>query len=94
MSISKYKLQIEDIFEGYHKLVRIGERTFKFSLYTDGYVIQEMFCIVLPDQSYICEIRPNHFCLQDHMKVGRRTAKKMDLLISEAFDKLSKLVAF
>lgn len=58
------------------KFVYIIKNKYKFTLYTDGYTIEDINYIPLSNGKYIIEDNLKPFLIDRREKVGRRTGKK------------------
>lgn len=59
------------------KFTYIIKNKYRFTLYTDGYTLEDIIYIPLPNNKYIIEDNLKPFIVDVNEKIGRRTIKKV-----------------
>ena len=68
----------------FEKIIKHKGKTFSFSLFTDGYILQECYYLEFDNWKYIKEIHQNHQTIDVNINVWKRTEKKMESFLQEA----------
>jgi hypothetical protein len=69
------------------KIFKKNNKTWEFTLYTNGWTLQEMFFIPLENGKHIKEVclsRDSFY--EEDVEVGRRSKKKLDFFLTKAME--------